>query len=308
MPDLYGPQPAALYHYTSIAAYEGIVKDRAMWATELRFLNDWTEATLSWPAMERLSTLLRDHPSVDMKSNADMFFVYSLSRPGNMPESYWKYLVSFTRRRDDLSQWRGYGRDGGVAIGFHYETLVELSAMNNCILTECRYDRPDQDDARLASALAALNEVRLASARGEFGAMYEIAERYVATILPSKPAAYKHGAFDSEEEFRLIMAEDAGGAPRKVDTHRRGAVLIPHALLSLNGVQLSETSPQPTTTTVHDIITTVHDTTTRLPIRELIVGPTANSELVRAGLIAFNKLHGLGDLAVVPSKIPYRDW
>ncbi len=50
-----------LYHYTSAEGLKGILEDRRIWASDIFYLNDWTELFLGRDAMiEHLTELCAD--------------------------------------------------------------------------------------------------------------------------------------------------------------------------------------------------------------------------------------------------------
>ena len=96
--------PRILYHYTSAAGLLGIVNQQRLRATNFSYLNDSSEITYGLDLIrQRLALRIgRDETTRKMLSEArdvlDDFAPLSET-----------YVACFSTRRDDLSQWRGYG-------------------------------------------------------------------------------------------------------------------------------------------------------------------------------------------------------
>jgi hypothetical protein len=142
-----------LYHYTTWEGLLGILKSRSLWATHYRFLNDFTEIILF---RERLITLmlpfvsqayyrlLKDSPHVQQKIDrkGGLRQVVHHDTEALVNAQYHAigdeiYIVSFCgdhknpyiNRNGLLSQWRGYGAGGGVALVFNTEKLEEILSL-----------------------------------------------------------------------------------------------------------------------------------------------------------------------------------
>jgi hypothetical protein len=175
-----------LYHYTSEEGLKGILESDKIWATHIRFLNDYTEFLQAFKD-EYLGALadafLAGLPeSVDQ--NARNVISGTLSRR-NFPqlqkiiesEGHETFVCSFAGRApgdnaafqsagdpgDRLSQWRGYSHSSsGFSLGFDRTLLEKQIEFNNqhakAVLVECRYDEKEisvafQEMGRAAAAL-----------------------------------------------------------------------------------------------------------------------------------------------------------
>jgi Protein of unknown function (DUF2971) len=178
-----------LYHYTSNEGLQGIIENDNIWATHIRFLNDYTEFIQAFKE-EYLGALtdsfLAGLPeSVDEKARQMIKVVLSKRRfPGlqKIIESngHESFVCSFTGTTpginaapqsrgdpgDRLSQWRGYSRSSqGFSLGFDRELLKKQiervgdpqKQKTKAQLLECRYDDQEivamfQEMGRAASA------------------------------------------------------------------------------------------------------------------------------------------------------------
>lgn len=139
-----------LLHYTTAVGLQGIIESQQLWATNISYLNDAEEHTgffdrrlphLLQPAIEKalneLSKMdfgkkyLEEVGGTDNAHNDLAKFsaaIRSVALKFNAP-----YITSFCRAISPdaasdglLSQWRGYGADGGYAIVFGTESLENL--------------------------------------------------------------------------------------------------------------------------------------------------------------------------------------
>src|SRR5882757_5678072 len=98
------PDPL-IWHYTGFEGLHGILKDKAMWASSLAYLNDAQEFKHTIAvAGPLITTAFSGHPLFSAEPALDFVrrVMTSVSKI---------YVSSFSTKRDDLSQWRAYGRD-----------------------------------------------------------------------------------------------------------------------------------------------------------------------------------------------------
>jgi hypothetical protein len=120
------PIPEKLWHYTTYAAFQGILNSKKIWATEYRFLNDREELNHSKKVTENLLDEEPQYtgdlfPAQDiLRKGVDMVF-----NTGPLHQERLRIMVaSFSEEADQLSQWRGYsGNSTGVSIGLDLRGL-----------------------------------------------------------------------------------------------------------------------------------------------------------------------------------------
>ena len=155
-----------LYHYTSEQGLYGIIESGNIWATHIRFLNDYTEfrqaskdgyigaLTDSFRAgllPEALTPLLAQ--AIDrVLSPRDRPYIRNIIEPSN----YEAFVCSFASAGvsvmpqsgdpgDRLSQWRGYSHSSqGFSLGFDRERLEKQIKFDNgkakAVLLDCKYE------------------------------------------------------------------------------------------------------------------------------------------------------------------------
>jgi hypothetical protein len=158
-----------LYHYTSEAGLRGIIESDHIWATHIRFLNDWTEFTHVFNE-ESLAAFVETFISAlptDIDSDARRGKIDGVLSKRNYPrlletiesspfgEPKEAFVCSFTADEesggnpgDRLSQWRGYSHGSqGFSLGFDRALLKrQIETQNNydgatAELAQCIYDQ-----------------------------------------------------------------------------------------------------------------------------------------------------------------------
>lgn len=135
-------RPDILYHYTDAAGLVGIVQHEELWATDVQFVNDGEE--LLYAARE-ISTRIRARAeeimprSVELPTDDVAQFQADRLRAiadGAVSHANGKdahvFVTCFCPPPDLLSQWRGYGRAGGFALGF------DSAAINSAVTTAAK--------------------------------------------------------------------------------------------------------------------------------------------------------------------------
>src|SRR4051812_14391758 len=140
-----------LYHYTTAQGLEGVLRSQQLWGTHVGYLNDAEEHVgffvrrlpklLEGPSREAVTELMQtpkgqsaienmggpEHAIDDFRrhlADAARAVTFEINEPYVL--SFCSGDVSRTRHDGLLSQWRGYGTDGGYAIVFDSAMLEEL--------------------------------------------------------------------------------------------------------------------------------------------------------------------------------------
>jgi hypothetical protein len=124
--------PKHLYHYTGAGGLYGILTSKVVWATHIAYLNDMREAFYgAEQAVKHIDTIWKTMTDEkDKFSNCealkaafgDLRTVSELVEPFVHGRTG-MYVTCLSREGDLLSQWRGYGGDGGYAIKFDAKQL-----------------------------------------------------------------------------------------------------------------------------------------------------------------------------------------
>ncbi len=307
--------PDTLYHYTDIAGLKGIWEDGHLWATGARFLNDTTELQLGGLLVQsrlakRQGDLLKENAAIMQRKLDllmaeepvdDVYFDEALAKNGpeliesaeilSAAEDAEKYMVGhiacLSEKHDQLSQWRGYAREG-YCVGFDTKLLLD-SLNEERIMRRVHYYNEATNEEYAARIIEIAKQHRrvmlehpeLAATIDEDGRKWIIGRR-----VSVHAAFMKDSHFGEEKEVRIV---EINGTPDLFTPHRYG--MVPRIFIPLpDGC-----------------------------IRSVTIGPTPHKELKLRSLfdyfhsVRFKKREGKppeGELlpTVGNSAIPYRDW
>jgi hypothetical protein len=239
-----------LHHYTTEGGLKGILSTEAIWATHFSDLNDASEVKfLQGPLTSALSdrfmrlVVQRQNQTPSMLLRVQKFggaekvgatlarqlvrIMYQITFEGADAREFGApFIASFCSHADDqpyekehglLSQWRGYGRDGGYCIVFDTAKLVnllksEFDAFDYVYLNigPARYQR--DNIANTFPELIGNCEQLLSEALD--GNMEPLAHDAMRPFLEGA-TVLKHQGFHEEREVRIvampIASADGGG-------------------------------------------------------------------------------------------------
>lgn len=334
---------SSLYHYTTFNGLMGILTSQSLWATHYKFLNDSTEIVLF---KEKLGQLLYPHILGEYKRQ-----FAKLPRKKQFtisPEEFCKvakadtvifidtlyrvtgdeiYIISFCgNRKDDtyinrngiLSQWRGYGSDGGFAIEFDTKKL-EIK------LKEDEEDKYDYDFWHISDVVYSNNDQKFKEEIAESGLLEHIGEyvqHMIQKLIPAQnnvgildatkayPAfiqcisRYKHHGFTEENEVRIVTLPAIQNEKRVKEARKMKHPLSPEKqrkFLQKNGKHTPyiELFRKSDTALLSE---NIKQSDITLPIKRIIVGPHKDKDVRTASLRTMLRNT---DIEVHLSDIPY---
>jgi hypothetical protein len=248
-----------LYHYTTAAGLKGIIENNALWATYFGDLNDSHEIhELRRPLVaeleQRLTPFLKAlrqkgiratnvsksgeaHQLAESWANSCYTTVF---QPDVKKRTSVCYISSFCSHADDqiyeqehglLSQWRGYGKDGGgFCLVFDTAALYELFEQENrsyvypyADFREVHYVLDDVPQLPVFSELLHRSEeIIKAAVMGNRD--FSVDDGVLAFLATA--TTFKHRGFFEEREVRLI-AVAATEAAAEIMKNVRGYKLLP---------------------------------------------------------------------------------
>ena len=318
-----------LFHYTGINGLQGILESQSLWATHSSFLNDTTEIEafkkilpdILRPAMiktvDRIQkkpngqALIEPHGGIDgavqFLSSTINDILYDVFR--NHHEDI--YIASFCTHKNDeenqhgsLSQWRGYGQDGGYAIVFDGKLL------DNFLAQERVNSGWYINSHRVAYSPFKSDELSYEKFREELGEDLDILSinigKYFEIQSPELfehlyapyvrcACSYKHWGFHEENEVRIIALPQMNAVVEELKTQG----LLAHAKERHYHVRGDTQVP-----CIHlfEGITQLPDNP--LPITRIIVGPHRDKEKRQHAVESLLRQHQL-NIPVSVSEIPY---
>jgi hypothetical protein len=196
------------------------------------------------------------------------------------------YVFCFCEKPDLLSQWRAYAdRGGGCAIGFDMRTLTRAVVGQKLSLFPVDYG-PGMNSKLMADDIAALTRALDNCARkwpGNEEVLMPAAREHLKLALIFRVFWLKDPGFHEEQEWR-ILAEFASNDLTAVRFRQGYTTLVPYVELNLSAIDQSE----------------------KLPICEIVHGPSMHPTLAAQALDWVLKSNGFANVTVSASAIPLR--
>ncbi len=269
--------PATVYHYTTCAGLMGILDTGKLRASHIAFMNDAKEYAYG---AELLSRVITDKMQGPSHRQGIIEVIYKFIRPDSFSVAHYMpcFVFCFTSKRDDLSQWRAYGRgEGGFAIGFDTARLLDVFDGRLCYPSYVVYDPQQQYDYAellVEKTLELYNRhSNLHSDDDTYSERWYEAWRAVAACLAP---LVKYPAFVEEDEWRIVYIPSN---PGEFHFHENQKSMRPFVEV---------------------------DIADRGLIKEVLVGPGPSKDLNRIALdmLLSKKQISVCDIAI--SEIPYR--
>ena len=313
--------PKYVYHYTTIEGLLGILSSRTLYASNISFLNDrkeliYVDDFIRELIVSRFATvfndlqkrgIMTDNVDIDMISEheannflksihktsreASPIFVISFCRAGSM----------FEEQNGLLSQWRGYGHDGGIALRFEVGGLEAMCRYEseNYLLTstfvgDVIYGSDDPEFGDIGNELAAFADAVpdiIENMLKNWGIRYEYPGDKISLDDMHRPYAFvaprlKHPGFSEEKEYRLAVTVWTGDnvpnetrSRKPVKFRRRDNYLLPY-------VEIGCSEQQP------------------FPLKQIIVGPSREMERRTDSIRSLAQQYD-ADIEVIQSTIPF---
>jgi hypothetical protein len=243
---------SCLYHYTSAAGLVGILRQRALWATDTAFLNDWQEIVYAAePLVADMEALLEKVSQDDALNNPyqrtrstiiqsalnaiKRFTRMNINMSAPNPSQHIDaatFVACFCEQHDQLGQWRGYGQSG-YSIGFRKTGLENIIApYKSAQLRKVLYGTEGRTTTcnEIIDHFETHNLTAHPGVAGYYGALMYCMPRL---------AAVKHGAFEQEVEWRLILPYDGLSGHRPVEV-RTSPRLIPYVEMPFDPSSIAE--------------------------------------------------------------------
>jgi len=303
-----------VYHYTDITGFRGIIQNQEFWMSNINFMNDKEEflngIIICREIIDALLSGISAVPGYDI-ANRYLKTIQEVLYNSNATDTISHkdiYAMSFCKEGDLLSQWRGYGKENGISIGFDTKKLKQ----KNMILNDQKQKsflkkdliKADRRNAVRLQEVIYRNEIKNDYLKDMISFGLENAEvfcennmyepEYVANqildLLFGVCPIFKNGAFFSEEECRLIYIshreQELNYQP--VEYREKHGIIIPFIRFQL--------------------VDERQNSLKQWPIEKIIVGPNARQEELADGIKFFLTKQDLEYLVdkVELSPIPFR--
>jgi hypothetical protein len=200
-----------LFHYTNQTGFLGILKEQRIRATHVGHLNDRSEVEHAAQMIKDHVQELRNKPSPVLPNLLDWMLT---ALHGMTAQKTGLFVVSFSGIPDSLPQWDRYSPDFGYALGFD-RTLLELvnrvseNDVRPARLIRILYSHADKLELvteTISNLLDRANAVGLVgfTTKQTWTTWNMDFLRCLSLLL----TGLKHEAYQSEEEFRLVVLHD----------------------------------------------------------------------------------------------------
>jgi hypothetical protein len=226
---LYQPAPThTLYHYTSLRGLMGIVEGGAIWASEIKYLNDSEELThlAEWIRSE---IALKRGPS-DQEGSSIMSQFQEWSRE-RLTNGHMLFVTSFTENGNLLSQWRGYCPFGkGVSVGFTTAKISAIARAAEFSLGRCIYTAEDKSSIVTDIVDGVVEEAKRQGPSTKYHpdqCYYHVFKELEPLILRIS-ALIKSRTFEEEGEWRLVSSIHTNYVRAPIKYREGATMLIPY--------------------------------------------------------------------------------
>ena len=322
-----------LWHYTTLDGLKGILSSQTLWATHYRCLNDSSEffhskSIICQEVLPKVICMIENEckKNSEAKKVAETYgginniakieineiinniiFEALLNSPG-LPQT--PFVASFCKAHEDdislqenglLSQWRGYGKDGGYAVIFDMEKIINEFAKEE---SSFYHGIANHGDIVYEPDRLTMNDNMKKSLEIISNHVYRI-YKFVLYREPLIPATaeelsslfycmtlLKHKGFKEETEYRFCVmsygkeakrnqyfVEDKSKSFKEIMTRNNEGTPVPY-------IKLFERS-------------------SKLPIKKICIGPHHDKELRVKLMNVYLKSIGLDYIKVICSEIPY---
>lgn len=271
------PFPNVLFHYTSATGLIGILKSKSIWLTDLRYMNDGSELEYAEKLIGDCIAAKQAAPDLTDIQASFLSRIAIVINPFKGRSSI--YSASFCENGNLLSQWRSYrGHSGGYAMGFDF--FHTLRTMNRpCALRRITYDVNRQRslvndlvDKFLNSVGKATSGHKLQDVSRPF---WEYVTHRYSELAVEFLFCFKHPDFHEEKEWRLVNPSlHQSAIERHVDPlnfREYQGNIVPYHIVSF------EEAVKAASNDLSGIA---------FPVREIVIGPTINSDLNEQSLAA----------------------
>lgn len=275
-----------LYHYTNFKGLLGIVATRALWASDIRYMNDSAELK---HAVDLIRTEI-NHRIASGHTNPVLLNQFLDWVTHRVTNGHMLFAASFRANGNLLSQWRGYSSLGkGVSLGFDPDYILRCARQQSFQIGKCIYCSKTQNRliSRIIDAVEILAEEHLlvpdkqdTTKDHSYHSIFHLLESDLLRIA----AILKHPSFAEEEEWRIVSPVINDYLNASVLFRESSSMLVPY--IEFNFIA-EKGSP--------------------IAMEHLFLGPTPNITISMNSLTMFLSKNGIQpDKGISYCRIPFR--
>ncbi len=266
-----------LYHYTNGAAAAGILGQSTLRATNILHLDDGREMQHALDCFQEAMDRRRAQPGADSSAELNATISQYLSEKGSyVPPDIW--IATFTSERDDAGLWTRFSDDShSVSFGFSPAGIARAAETSGALLAACCYD----DETKITVMTRGLDLLQRLYDRSRGSADRRALVGYIMRELALFSAIMKRADLAHEDEWRLILCNPSQTA---VGARRINAIAKPQYTSLYIDLEVADGSD-------------------RLPIDEIIIGPSPHQQMTERAFRILLYKHGYEHANVTPSPI-----
>jgi hypothetical protein len=231
-----------LYHYTSGQGIFGILNSGELHCSNVDFLNDPSEKSYF---TDLLKVVLTD----SNESNTIYQTLYNESYIQSIEDPFETFIASFSKNNDSLSMWNYYAKGNGYNLGLDIDKVIETNENSKLYIQkiELSYDKAKQIEETIIFILSQkanykryLEISELLKTNLSEDMYYDLGyEQHNITgefnhYIHNFKLGYKHQAYESEEEVRLIISEHPTEKQKTKFKISENGVFVEYLPLKLN--------------------------------------------------------------------------
>lgn len=262
------------YHYCSAESFMAIVNNKTIRLCDLRHMNDASELSLG---ESMFLDGIMENRNMDNNCKKIVQIVHELYKKRFVPIS-----MSFSKNKDQLSQWRGYADDAkGFCLGFDVQSFMRLPVH----LHKIKYD-PETQKRLIQNAINKIATLNINNI--DIKCLTWIAELFELFSI------IKDESFVEEQEFRLV-------GTLFVDVDNNSALFDIHK----DDVNYKDFLNEINFRLVNNIPTPYVDLNISklAPIKQIVIGPNNHSEVTE--IKRFMSTRNINNVEITKSSSTY---
>jgi hypothetical protein len=223
-----------LYHYTTLTGLLGIVRDKSLWASDIRYMNDSAE-------LRHAADLIRLEVQERIargRGKADLLGQFVDWVDNRITNGHLLFGASFRSHGNLLSQWRGYSDHGkGVSIGFSAEYILQCAVRQQFQIGKCIYE-PERQKTLIQQIVNAVeahvdDDAREKEYQKTPAAKYRQVFESIELDLLRIASILKHPSFREEMEWRIVSPVYTDQAAAPILFREAHSMLVPYVEFNL---------------------------------------------------------------------------
>jgi hypothetical protein len=272
--------PLELFHYSAPEGLIGIVQTTKLWATNIRYLNDFSEVKYTYDLLREMVSLISSKKSRPLKT-----FLEQFQKELSFHEMIFDaYVFCLSETGDQLSQWREYANRGiGYSVGFKGAGLKRLFGHRiGMKLLKVIYERHEQMkliERIIIDSCNVFEDIERRYKDRTEKNILDCCDLLMAALTPYT-VQFKHHVFYEEREWRIVFIP-FHDINEHIVFRYSGKLIVPYIIFGLPEKE-------------------------KLPINSVYQGPQADFDLTRKSLQILFSQNNYSDISIRESEVPIR--